>query len=311
MGRTRVLFQGAPDQIERFAARFPDVEFVPVPRNGLPDDSKPAEVLLTSSIGSDTIDALLDRGVGWVHVLGTGVERFPLDAVGDRVLTCSRGSVAVPIAEWVMATVLAAAKRLPDTWVSEPPEGWYAAELAPLAGQRLALIGFGSIARAVAVRALAFDMEVVAFRRSGRPSEMANVTVSETLAEAVAGAAHVVVAAAATPETRHLIDGAAFAAMDRGAHLVNIARGSLVDQEALRAALADGIIGLASLDTVEPEPLPEGHWMYGHPSVRISPHISWQSPAGISTQYDMFAENLERYLVGDALDGVVDLEHGY
>jgi phosphoglycerate dehydrogenase-like enzyme len=122
---------------------------------------------------------------------------------------------------------------------------------------------------------------------------------------------HVVVTAPATPATYHLLDAAAFAAMKPGAHLINIARGSLIDQEALLTALDAGTVAMASLDVVEPEPLPAGHALYAHPNVRVSPHISWSSPDTIQRTIEIFAENLKRYDAGEPLQGIIDVKEGY
>jgi phosphoglycerate dehydrogenase-like enzyme len=94
--------------------------------------------------------------------------------------------------------------------------------------------------------------------------------------------------------------------MKQGVHLVNIARGGLVDQDALKAALDDGRVAMATLDTVDPEPLPDGHWMYSHERVRLSPHVSWSSPEGYRRIFELFLENLGRYVRGEPLEGVVD-----
>ena len=120
------------------------------------------------------------------------------------------------------------------------------------------------------------------------PAPVEGVVVVPELAALVGRADHVVVAAPATARTRHLLDAAAFAAMKPGAHVVNIARGSLVDQEALRRALDDGTVARATLDTVEPEPLPAGHWLYTHPAVRLTPHISWSSPDTMARTVELF-----------------------
>jgi phosphoglycerate dehydrogenase-like enzyme len=132
-----------------------------------------------------------------------------------------------------------------------------------------------------------------------------------SLSDLVGSADHVVIAAPATPETRYLFDADAFAAMKPGIHLVNISRGALVDQDALRVALDNGTVARASLDTVEPEPLPEGHWMYTHPRVRLSPHISWSMPGAWDIMFDTFVDNLRRYRAGEPLRGVVDIAAGY
>ncbi|MBV8951780.1 MAG: hydroxyacid dehydrogenase, partial [Actinobacteria bacterium] len=121
----------------------------------------------------------------------------------------------------------------------------------------------------------------------------------------------VIVTAASTPETRHLLDGAAFDRMFPGAHVVNVARGPLVDQEALITALDRGQVARASLDVVDPEPLPAGHPLYAHPKVRISPHVSWSSPETTSRTVELFAENLRRFRNGEPLQGTVDVAAGY
>ncbi len=249
--------------------------------------------------------------VTWAHVLGAGVDRFPFDALGDRQLTCSRGAASVAIAEWVMAVMLAFEKSLPESWIEAPPAQWNIASLGTLSGRTVGLIGLGAIGTEVARRALAFDARVVAFRRTTAPASLAGVEIAAQLGDLLAQADHVVVAAPATGDTHHLLDAAALAAVKPGAHLVNIARGHLVDQEALRVALDDGRVARASLDTVEPEPLPEGHWLYTHPSVRLSAHISWSSPSTMTQTLALFVENLRRFRSGEALGGLVDPVAGY
>jgi phosphoglycerate dehydrogenase-like enzyme len=101
------------------------------------------------------------------------------------------------------------------------------------------------------------------------------------------------------------------AAAKPGLHLVNVARGALVDQDALRDALDEGRVAMASLDAVDPEPLPPGHWMYGHPRVRLSPHVSWNAPGAAHVLLDRFVENLHRWRARQALAGVVDRTAGY
>jgi phosphoglycerate dehydrogenase-like enzyme len=132
-----------------------------------------------------------------------------------------------------------------------------------------------------------------------------------SLADLVDGAHHVVLAAPGTDRTRHLLDADAFATMREGVHVVNIARGTLVDQDALLAALDSGRVARASLDTVDPEPLPAGHWMYAHPKVFLTPHSSWASRALLEAPVAIFVENLRRFLAGESLAHVVDVDEGY
>ncbi|HVM66720.1 MAG TPA: NAD(P)-dependent oxidoreductase [Acidimicrobiales bacterium] len=272
---------------------------------------EPGRVLLTFDYPWRDGERHLPDEVEWVHILGAGVGGFPFELLQGRPLTCSRGASAVPIAEWVLAVVLGFEKQVPESWLHEPPEAWNRASLGEVAGKTLALIGAGAIGTEVARRALAFDMRVVALRRSARPLRLEDVRVAESLHDAVRDADHVVIAAPATPETRHLIDKEALAQMKDGVHLVNIARGSLVDQDALLEALDSGKVARASLDVVDPEPLPGGHPLYTHPKVRLTPHISWSSPATMPRTMEIFLDNLRRFRNGEPLQGLVDVDAGY
>ncbi len=307
----RVLTHVPMHLLARVAKEFPEVELVPVPTQGQPAPEIRGEVLLTQARGSPNLAEILARGVRWVHTYGTGVNAFPFHALGGCPLTCSRGASAIPISEWVLAVMLAAEKRLPESWVSQPPKHWSIASLGGLHGRTLGLVGLGGIAQAVAVRALPFGMRVRALRRSHAPSPQPGVEVVRDLTELVASADHLVLAAPATPETRHLIDEATLARVKPGLHLVNVARGELLDQDALHGALGDGRVGLASLDVAHPEPLPAGHWLYSHPRVRLSPHVSWSMPGAFDLLIEPFLENLRRYRNGEPLLHPVDVERGY
>jgi phosphoglycerate dehydrogenase-like enzyme len=281
---------------------------------GDPPDGLRAQVFFGGYHDWDRIVRWLDAtGVEWVQLSGTGVDKVPLAAFDGRVVTCARGASAEPISEWVLATILARAKRFPDVFLDEPPKYWNFPDptLDAVAGSTLALVGLGGIGCAIATRALPFGMRVKAMRRTDAPSPVPGVEVVTTLDELLDDADHLVLAAPATTRTRHLLDTAAFAKAKPGLHLVNIARGSLVDQDALRAALDDGRVAVASLDTVDPEPLPAGHWMYEHPQVRLSAHVSWYSPALQRAALEIFVDNLVRYLRDEPLQFVVDPAEGY
>lgn len=286
-------------------AAAPEERFVAWP------DPEPADALVVLPADWSHVGAALTDEVRWVHVLAAGVDKFPLDQAGDRIVTCSRGASAPAIAEFVLAAMLAFEKKLPQAWVTEPPEHWNLMGLGGLRGKTLGLVGVGAIGTEVARRALAFDMDVVAFRRTDAPLPLPGMQRATTLTDLLTRSDHVVVAAPATPATRHLIGAEALATCKPGAHLVNVARGALVDQDALRRALDDGRVARASLDVVDPEPLPAGHWLYTHPQVRLSPHISWSSPGTIERTVDLFADNLRRWREGRPLHGLVDVAAGY
>ncbi len=270
-----------------------------------------SEVLLTLPVDRPVIKRCLTAETRWVHVLAAGVDGFPFELLGERILTCSRGASATAIAEFVVAAMLAFEKRLPQSWVSEPPPVWGRAELGGLEGRVLGLVGVGAIGLEVAKRALSFDMEVLVLRRTDASPALPAVNLVSSITDLVARSDHVVLAAPATPLTRHLVNREALGAMKPGAHLVNIGRGSLIDQDALREALDGGSVALATLDVADPEPLPRGHFLYSHPRVRLSPHISWSSPVSTRRTFELFAENVGRYVAGQPLCGAVDVSAGY
>jgi phosphoglycerate dehydrogenase-like enzyme len=280
-----------------------------------PDDVGDAEVLATLAIAGETevADAVLPT-VRWVHVLGAGIDGFPLGVLGDRVLTCSKGATSTAIAEYVLAVMLAFEKRLPEQWLTAPPAAWNVptgGQLGGLEGRTLSLVGIGAIGEAVARRALAFDMRVVAHRRSDTAMPLPGVERAASLEEAFGVADHLVVTAPSTPETHHLVDASSLGWVRPGVHLVNVARGELVDSAALVRALDDGRVARASLDVAEGEPLGAGDPLFAHPGVRLTPHISNSSAVAARRTVDLFVANLTRWRAGDALVGVVDPVLGY
>ncbi len=312
---TTVLAQLPVSAIPAFSAGFDDVTFLPVASTGPIDPEVRGDVLVVMNQRSDNLADLAARGVRWVHTISVGVENLPLDRFAelpDLVLTNSRGSGSTQIAEWVLAALLDHAKRLTDNWVVTPPNRWAYGTGTTVAGTRLGIVGFGAIGQAVARRALAFAMEVSALNRTGRSSPVDGVSMVPSLDALVSDVDHLVLAAPATAATHHMIDAKTLARMRPGAHIINIARGSLIDQEALRHALDRGRIARASLDVCDPEPLPAGHWLYEHEQVRLSPHVSWgNSDQGLDLYAPAFQDNLRRFLRGEPMHNVVDPTNRY
>jgi phosphoglycerate dehydrogenase-like enzyme len=303
----RVLNQLGPKAAAAMRAAVPDVEVIDIGGDPPPPDLR-ADVLF-GGWGPHTLEYA--QRVGWVHLAGTGIDSFHPELFEDRTVTNARGASAIPISEFVLAAMLAFEKRLPDTWIHEPPEHWNFAPLGWLNTRTLGLVGLGGIGVAIAERALPFGMHVRALRRRPDPSPVEGVDVVGSLEELLPEADHLVLAAPATHRTRHMINADTLKLVKPGVHLVNIARGALVDQDALRDALDDDRVAMATLDTVEPEPLPEGHWLYSHPKVRLSAHVSWASPAGMDRTLEIFLDNLRRYAKGEPLLHHIDAEEGY
>jgi len=287
--------------VARIRERFPTVEVIDITGGVTPGTR--GDVLFGG--WSPNSIAAVASGVRWVQLMGTGIDRVPPLVRAVPLLTTARGASAPAISEYVIAAMGACARNFPENWLREAPEHWNIQPARLLAGDTVGLFGFGGIAQRVARIALALDMSVAALRRTKTPSPIDGVTLVHSIQDLVSVADHLVLAAPATDSTRHVINAETLALMKPGAHLVNIARGSLVDQEALRAALDNGTIGRASLDVTEPEPLPPGHWMYEHPKVFLTPHSSWVGPPPFAASTELFCDNLQRFLAGGPLEGVV------
>ena len=248
--------------------------------------------------------------VRWVQLASVGIDYYPDWLFEGPVVTTARGTASVAIAEYVLAAIFTAAKQIPEIWLDQASD-WRRLTLGLVQGTTLGLYGFGSIGRALAQRALALGIKVVALRRSGAPFGVDGVERVDSLDQLLARSDHLVLAAPSTAETRHAIGRAALAHARPGLHLINIARGNLVDHQALLDALNEGKVALATLDVTDPEPLPAGHAFYGHPRVRLSPHISPSTDQIVPALIDKFVLNLDRFRSGEPLTDVVDTARGY
>jgi phosphoglycerate dehydrogenase-like enzyme len=237
--------------------------------------------------------------VRWLHVLTAG--REGLDAAGipeHLAVTSAAGATAPAVAEHALALLLAIGRRLPESVATDAAAKWdrsMAARTSSLEGATLAIIGYGRIGKEIAQRAKPFGPRIVAVSRT--PVSDALLDAFHPLSELhqVLGTADAVaIAIALTPQTRHLFDARAFAACKRGALLVNIARGGVIDQGALCAALAAGQLGAAGLDVTDPEPLPDGDPLWHAPNILISPHYAGAgSPKSIARIAASVIDNLE------------------
>jgi phosphoglycerate dehydrogenase-like enzyme len=237
--------------------------------------------------------------VRWLHVLTAG--REGLDAAGIPAhisVTQATGATAPAVAEHALALLLALGRRIPESVATNGAAKWdrsMAARTSSLEGATLAIVGYGRIGKEVALRAKPFGPRIVAISRT--PAADAWVDASFPLADlhrALGPADAIVIAIALTPETRHLFGALTFAACKRGALLVNIARGGIIDQSALCDALASGQLGGAGLDVTDPEPLPDGDPLWHAPNILISPHYAGAgSPKSIERIAASVIDNLE------------------
>jgi phosphoglycerate dehydrogenase-like enzyme len=209
---------------------------------------------------------------------------------------------SVPIAEFVLRAVLDEFQRAGEWRRQAEGRRWATHDWREASGTTWLVVGVGGIGSAVAVRARAFGASVIGCRRRPSPDDPTDRTVTPDQLVSVVGAADVVVLAVpSNPGTDGLVDADLLGRMKEGSILVNVARGSLVDEDALLAALDRGTPAVAILDVFRTEPLPADHPFWAHPSVRITPHNSAGGVGRLERQAELFADNLARYQAGEQL----------
>ena len=247
--------------------------------------------------------------VEWVQLPYAGIEPF-LDHLDPRLVwTCGKSVYADPVAEWVMAALL---MGLRDFHRFAAARSWCAESGRNLLGARITVLGGGGITRSLLRLLAPWGCEVTVVRRSEAPFEGAARTLTlDRVHEAVSGADAVVVALALTEETRHVVDAALLESMGPQCWLANVARGGHVDHAALGAALRSGVIAGAVLDVTDPEPLPDSSELWSLPNCVITPHIGNTREMGLPLIAGRVQENVRRWLAGEQLLGLVDIDLGY
>jgi len=252
--------------------------------------------------------------LNWLNTVYAGLDGFPLDALAARGTTITNGVGlnAVPVAEYAVAGMLTMAKRLDEIVRFHDRRHW--PDDAPgkreLFESKVLIIGYGAIGQRIAQMLSGFYMEVTAVRRS--PDSDPAIIGPDDWQARLGEFDWVVLAAPATSETQHMIGAEELAAMKSDAILVNIARGSLIDQAALKIALEAKSIAGAFLDTVDPEPLSADDPLWRAPNALISMHMSGRAQTRLFERAaSRFLENLEHYKVGEPMIGVADPGRGY
>ncbi|HEX3464033.1 MAG TPA: D-2-hydroxyacid dehydrogenase [Candidatus Elarobacter sp.] len=250
----------------------------------------------------------------WVQLPTMGYDPVELHGVPPGVTVTSAGDAYAPtVSEHAVAMLLALVRRIPEAVRNSATGTWdqtNAIRIATLNGATVAVIGFGNIGRAVAERLRGFGARVVAVTRSGRPDPLADETApADALHEVLARSDAVVLAVPLNARTRHLLDARALGAMQPHALVINIARGGVIDHDALREALAAGRIGGAGLDVTDPEPLPADDPLWTMPNVLITPHVAgYGGDVAPRRILALVERNLAHFLAGRPLESVVPVE---
>jgi phosphoglycerate dehydrogenase-like enzyme len=310
--RLRICFAHAAYRMgERFGARGTGIAHVEVrSAEELARHLPETDVLVVSMLWKNELASLTGR-LKFIQSISAGTDHYDKDLLRARGLrlASAAGVNAVAVAEHAMALILALSRRLPEARDNQRARHWrgMTGDLSlredQLTAKTLLIVGMGRIGSRLARLAKAFGMRVIATRRdpaagaAGADAAYGTARLVELLGEADI----VVLACPLTSETENLIDTAALAAMKPAAHLVNVARGRVVDEPALIRALQEGRIAAAALDVTVEEPLPAASPLWTLPNVLITPHTAGETRAYEDGVIDILLENLEQLARGEAL----------
>jgi phosphoglycerate dehydrogenase-like enzyme len=297
-------------------AEFPDVTFTSVVAE--PDCMGQADAYIGRI--PPEIYALAGDRLRWVHSTGAGVETIlaiPELVASDVVVTNTRGAHAPFVAEHTFALLLALNRRIAEFTLDKEKHHYHAygrgLTLASLYGRRMLILGMGNIGRAIANRALGFEMEVVGLDVMAPEQSTNGLTVLplEHLDTELPKADVLVVAVPLTPDTTGLIHADRIAALKPDATVIGISRGKIIDEEALAARLREGTLAGAGLDVYAQEPLPEDSFLWDTPRLVMTPHCAPNSALTRDREYDITHDNIRRFVAGEPLLNVCDKAAGF
>jgi phosphoglycerate dehydrogenase-like enzyme len=300
----------------------PATEYAAVLRESLADEGVDAEVTLARTPDEERAAlARADVATGiefegsWLDVAGVdlfacvyaGTDHLPLDALADRgiAVTNASGVHGPNAAEFVVGAVLAFVREFWTARRHQRERRWASFNATELAGSTVTVVGQGAIGETVVDRVGAFDADTVAVRWSpAKGGPAGDVVGYDRLHEALARTDHLVLACPLTDATRGLVDADALATLPTHATVTNVARGPVVDTEALVTALRDDHVRGAALDVTDPEPLPEDHPLWGFENVLITPHNAGDTPSYYRRRAEILARNLARAAETNAFEGL-------
>jgi phosphoglycerate dehydrogenase-like enzyme len=285
---------------------------------GFGDAVGKAEVILHWAGPRDLLRAvfLASPQVRWIHSRSAGLDKvlFPELVASAVPLTNGSGVFSASLGEFALTAMLFFAKDLPRMQRNQRARRWEQFDVEMIAGRTVGIVGYGDIGRAVAARARALGMTVLALKRHAPATPdplIGKFFTPSDLSAMLAASDYVVVSAPLTPETHHMISDAAFAAMKPNAVLINVGRGPVVDQAALVRALNGKRIRGAGLDVFEQEPIPPDDPIWSFENVLVSPHCADHTSDWLNDAMRFFLAQYDRFRKGEPLQNIVEKHLGY
>jgi len=306
---------------ETLRAHWPEMRVVHLPNyDVLPPELPDTDIFVGYSLRADQL--IHAKKLKWIHSTAAGVAQLTYPELRESgiLVTNPRGVFSVPMAEHTMGLLVALARNFPDSVRYQDKSTWGQQQLwdkpqklTELNGKILLIVGYGSIGEELAKRAQVFGMRIWGVTRSGAGinSFVEKILPASDIHQVLPEADYIVIAAPETAETRHLISAKEIARMKRGTRLINVSRGSLLDESALITALESGHLAGAALDVASQEPLPENSPLWKAPNLFITPHTSAVSDRLWQLETALLVELLELWFSGREMKNVVDLARGY
>jgi D-2-hydroxyacid dehydrogenase (NADP+) len=310
-----------PVMPQTIRTRWPAMRVLHLPDyDRLPQELPDTDIFVGYSLRAEQLTHA--KKLKWIHSTAAGVAQLMYPELRDSgiVVTNPSGVFSPPMAEHTMGLLLSLARNFPDSTRHQDRSHWgqqniwdKPQHLTELSGQVLLIVGFGSIGRELAKRARAFDMRVWGVTRSGKGNNThaEKIVPVSQLEEALPHADYVVIAAPETTDTRHMIGAPQIAKMKPGSCLINVGRGSLLDEAALIRALENGALGGAALDVTSVEPLPPDNPLWKAPNLFITPHTSAVSDRLWHRETALLMDLLERWFDGREMFNQIDFARGY
>ncbi len=278
------------------------------------EDNKDIDVLVT--VGAfDYVDIDKFENLKLIQLLTTGVNQVPKEKVinSDLILANNKLGFNIPIGEWIVLSVLQLAKQSKKFFKQQDNKEWKMDwQLSEIYNKTIGFLGTGDIAKEASKRLQGFGVNIVGINSTGNPTEYFEKTYSlDNMNEVLGSFDYLVVALPYTKDTHQLVNREFIDKLKDGVSIVNIARGTIIDEKEMIKSLESGKIASAALDVFEIEPLPADNPLWEMENVIVTPHNSWSSEVHDERRFDITYENLKRFINGEEIINIIDLERGY